>query len=637
MVRIHGGFYQGRGPDATLIVPEKLDRVFYLISALKREGIYSAMSIHFQHWLNLAEDERVAGYDKKTHRPYAIHFFSPEYQKIFKGWWQAVLNTENPYTGKTLAEDPAVGYCEIINEDNFFFWTFKPYDRIPAEHMKILETLYGDWLGRKYGSIAKAFEAWGVEPGKVKGDDVDQGRVGLYFVGMLTSNDWAVNQRTELRARDQAVFLSHLQRDWFEGMRRYLKDDLGYGGPVCGSNMGTADHYVLLALNNWTYTPCDFVDLHGYYGGIRKQAPPPHFGMTVGDSYSDRSLLRADTKDPARKGMHFGAPFLAATVAGKPMVASEFAWVLPNRYQSEMSILAAVLGRISGLDGQVFFALGAKPQWEGQMNYYWPINIPTVAGQWPAHALMYRKALLREGETVVDARLSLRKLMDLKGAPVLPPKVGDDLNEAMAPNNERTEITQERIDPRAYFVGKVEMGFDAGAEEHKIVIDPLAKYIDNDRKIIRASTGEMTWDYGKGLMKIHAPGAQGAAGFLSQAGKIDLPGMTLTTPIEFGTIVAVAMDGKDLADSDRILLQVMSRAKDYKYEATNPGGLRKIVNRGQAPIIVKKFGGTVGLKRDDAASLKVTQLDFNGYPSRSMRGAGRIELAEDVLYYLIEK
>ncbi len=637
LVRIHGPFYEGSGPDATQIVPEKLDRIFYLIAALKREGIYTGMSIHFQHWLNLSQDKRVAGYDAQTHRPFAIHFFSPSYQEIFRGWWKAVLNTPNPYTGMTLAKDPAVAYCEIINEDNFFFWSFKPYDVVPAEQMRILESLYGDWLGRKYGSIAKAFDAWGQKPGQVQGDLPEQGRVGLYFVGMLTSNDWAVGQRNEQRARDQAVFLSHLQRDWFEEMRDYLKEDLGYGGPVCGSNMGTADHYVLLSLDKWTYTPCDFIDHHGYYGGLKKQAPPAHFGMSVGDSYSDRSLLRADTKDPAGQGVHFGAPFLAPMIENKPMVASEFAWILPNQYQSEMSFLAAVVGRTTGIDGQIFFALSPSTQWEGQMNYYWPINIPTVAGQWPAHALLYRAGLMAEAPTVVDARLSLKKLMQLKGAPVLPPKVGDDINEEMAPNKEKTKITQERIDPRTFYVGKVNISYDASADEHDISIDALDEYIDNENKVIRSATGEMVWQYGRGFMQVRADRAQGVAGFVSEAGKVDLPDMTIQSPMRFGNILAVSMDGKELTNSGKILLQVMSQAQDYAYQATNPGGLRKIVNRGAAPIIVKQMAGSVSFKRSDASKLRVTLLDFNGYPIRSRTGADKIELDSDVLYYLIEK
>ncbi len=637
LVRIHGGFYEGRGPNASRIDPDKIDRIHYLVAALKREGIYSGMSIHFQHWLNLAEDDRVPGFNKKLHRPYAIHFFSPDYMEIFKGWWRKVLTKRNPHTGLSLAEDPAVAYCEIINEDSFFFWTFQPYERIPAEHMPHLEKMFGQWLAKKYGSIAKAFAAWDAKPGDVKGDHPGEGRVGLYFIGMLTGNDWAVNQRNEQRARDTARFLVETQYDWFAMMQRYIKEDLGFGGAVCGSNMGTADHNVLLPLERYAETACDFLDHHGYYGGAKKQAGRPHFAMEVGDSYTDRSVLRMDPKAPGQGGVLPAIPFLAPTYDGKCSNASEFAWVQPNQYHAEQVVLAGVLGRTTGLDGVIHFALDTTPQWSSRLNTYWDIQVPTVIGQFPAMAMVYRQGLVAEGKSVVRAKLGMEKLLKLEGSPVLPPKVGDDLNEQMAPSGENTAVQGDRIDPRAFVVGKVNVDFIKGASEHMILSDDLSRYIDNDAKRMTSSAGDWTWDYKTGLLAIEADSAQGACGFLRWAGAIDTGDLTITSPMNYGAIVAVALDGKPIAESGRILLQVISQAQDYGYKAVPATGMRKIVDRGTPPIILRNIQGTVSLKRPDAAGLTVTALDFNGYPTQTTTGATKIDLSPDVLYYVIEK
>jgi hypothetical protein len=637
MVRIHGGFYKGSGPDATVIDPDEIDRIYYLIAALKKEGIYSAMSIHFQHWLNLSQDKRVKGYDNKIHRPFAIHFYDPEYQAIFKGWWKAVMDTKNPYTGLRLADDPAVGYCEIINEDNFFFWTFAPYERIPAEQMPELEKRFAQWLTKKHGSPKAAFDAWKMEPGKVRGDNIEEGRVGLYSAAMLTGNDWAVNQRNQMRAKDTARFLSDLEYDFFDMMKNYITKDLGYKGPVCGSNMGTADHNVLAPLERWTNTAVDFIDTHGYYGGLKKQADPPHFSMEVGDSYTDRSVLRFDPKGPGEGGYAPAVPFLAPVWQNKPGTASEFAWIQPNQYQAEMTVLAAVLGRTTGLDAMVFFALSATPQWESRMNSYWGIPVPTVAGQYPATALIYRQGLVNEGKTTIQADLGMEKLFTLEGSPIVPPKAGDDVNEQMAPSGKNTLVQGERIDPRAFAVGKVNVNFIPEKKEHDIQINKLDKYIEHDNKIMRSSGGDWTWDYGKGLLSIEAGKAQGVCGFLGAAGKVELDDASIESSMEYGTILLVAMDDKPLNESSKILLQVMSQAQDYGFEAKPEKGLRKIVNRGTAPIIVRDFAGKVILNRPDAATLKVRKLDYNGYPIETVAGAEAIELDKNTLYYLIEK
>ncbi|MFP4380397.1 MAG: hypothetical protein ACLFUS_07830 [Candidatus Sumerlaeia bacterium] len=637
MVRIHGGFYEGSGPNATQIDEAEVDRIFYLVSALKKEGIYSAMSIHFQHWLNLSQDKRVKGFDAELHRPYAIHFYDPEYQAIFKGWWKAVLDTENPYTGMRLADDPAVGYCEIINEDNFFFWTFVPYERIPAEQMPLLEKMFGKWLAEKYGSIDEAFDTWGDKPGKVKGDNVEEGRVGLYSSGMLTGNDWAVNARNPKRAEDCTRFLAELEYDFFDDMEAYISDELGYGGPICGSNMSTADYNVLGPIERWTNTAVDFLDTHGYYGGAKEQADPPHFAMEVGDSYTDRSVLRFDPKGPGMGGYAPAIPFLTPVWNGLPGTCSEFAWVQPNQYQAEMTVLAATVGRTTGLDGMVFFALDATPQWKSRMNTYWDIPVPTVAGQYPAFALIYRLGLIQEGKTSVHAKLGLDKLMALEGSPIVPPKAGDDVNEQMAPSGKNTLVQGERIDPRAFVVGKVNVDFIPGADKHDIQLNELDKYIDHENKIMRSTAGDWTWNYERGLFMMEAQAVQGACGFLGDAGRIDLPAMSIESPMQYGTIVAVAMDGKPLTSSGKILLQVMSQAQDYGYEAKPETGMRKITNRGTAPIIVKDFAGKVSIKRADADLLSVTSLDFNGYSTDQAKGAATIGLKKDVLYYIIEK
>src|SRR5205823_11486824 len=100
--------------------------------------------------------------------------------------------------------------------------------------------------------------------------------------------------------------------------------------------------------------------------------------------------------------------------------------------------------------------------------------------------------------------------------------------------------------------------------------------------------------------------------------------------------IAVSLDGQPLASSKRILLQVMSEEKAANFRSDDGGGgVKKIVSIGQDPWMVKNLSGTVKFKRPDAATLKVTALDFNGYPQKQMGAAGEIQLAPGTVYYLI--
>ena len=66
LVRMHGPLYIQNGPQAGQIDKPHLDNVFYFIAAMKREGIYSHLSIHFQHWLRINELPQFPGYTSDT-------------------------------------------------------------------------------------------------------------------------------------------------------------------------------------------------------------------------------------------------------------------------------------------------------------------------------------------------------------------------------------------------------------------------------------------------------------------------------------------------------------------------------------------------------------------------------------------
>ena len=187
MVRVHGGYFNENGE----VDPAKVQHAIAIVEEMKAEGIYTHFSIYFPLWLTPKPGTPwLPGYDGKKH-PFAALYFNKDFQKVYEGWWKALLTTPSQKSGRRLADEPAVASLEIINEDSFFFWTFTA-DNVPDPELRIVETMFGDWLKKKYGSLDAAFGKWnGV---KMPRDNPAEGRVGLRGLWEMFNQKTAARQ-----------------------------------------------------------------------------------------------------------------------------------------------------------------------------------------------------------------------------------------------------------------------------------------------------------------------------------------------------------------------------------------------------------------------------------------------------------
>jgi len=630
LVRYHGPIFS-KGPEAD---PKILDRLFYTVAAMKNEGIYFHLSIYFQHWNTMKESQGRSVYLKEFGyedggRPFALHFINRDFQEIMKGWWKALLTQENPYTGQALAKDPAVMGAELINEDNYFFFTFS-YDQVPGQQMEILEKRFGDWAAEKHGSVAAAVDVWGE---KHERDDVEAGRLGLY-------NAWQMGNQDTKRARATAEFLARDERQFFAGMSDYLKEDLGFGGVVTATNWKTASNETLEPVEKWANAGVDFMDHHGYFGRPFQEKNKA-FGFGAGDQYRNRSAARFDpgkVEDGEAPRKSFDLPFNILVWDHLPHMISEVAWPVPNRFRGEQALLGSLLGTLQGLDAIVWFATESSA-WSGTLSSQWPIQVPSQAGQWPAAARIFRQQLIQQAEPSVQVRLGEEAVFDLQGMPVTQSANLDSMQAKVAEGaGGKTEGTAEDGSQQlAFFVGPVTVDFQPGDQIEMKSVD-LDQYIDMEAQTVRSQTGELVWNWGDGLVTADAPKAQVAVGFLGDQGVVELSEMRVSTDLEYGVFALVPLDDKPVADSDQLLLQVFSEDSNYGWEETvGDDGWITIESVGSAPIVIKNLAGTVNLERPDAKELKVTALDFNGYPKQEVGTADEIQLQPSTLYYLIER
>jgi len=625
IARYHSSIFDGR-EDPANVNPGRLDDILYLVAALKREGIYTKLSFYFPLWFNIRPHYGIPGYDTiENKRPFALLTFDQRMQEIYKSWARHLLDTENPYTGVTLAREPAVAIVEIINEDSYFFWTFTKRN-VPDVHWKKLEMLYGQWLIKRYGSLEKAFSAWG--SAKLDEDDTAAGRAGIYEAWhMTTDGSKAGGPDKTRRVGDQVRFLTEHQREFYASIVKYFKEDLGLGSLVSPSNWHVSDGPMLDALERYTYTAGDVIDRHGYFGG-KHEGEGSNYSVREGHTFKSLAAVNV----PERLPIQF------FQIDGYPHIISEIGWPNPNRYRADATFLSSAYGSLQGADGFFFFAVGSNFVQDTSLNKF-ALCSPITANTFPAAALQYRRGNVAEAENVVYQILDLEDLYSMKGSGASTAEALDELRKKDIPEGGEVTGAVNKLDPLSFYVGRVVRTF--GKDPDKSTQRDLAKYIDREGRKVKSITNELFWNYGSGIATVDTPCSQGAAGFLSKVEDIELSDVTIESGNEFSSIMVISLDDNPLKTSKKILIQVMTEEQPYGFKAEDG----KITALGGAPFGVKKIDARISLKLDDVGKPTVMALDENGYATqKDVKTTGDgvktplvIHLAEDSIYHIIQR
>lgn len=586
-VRTHRFIADRSGDDPFQIDERYLDQLHYFVAAMAEEGIFTDISFYYPIWMRTKPSDDLPGY-KVGQQPFGLLFWDERMQSLWKTWARELLTRPNPYTGKSLAEDPAVAIVEIINEDSLFFWTFDPEKRIPPDAMKLLEMQFGNWASERYGSIGKALDTWGRNPHPASPDVPSGGRLGLYQVGFLGGANWAVTQRNTARARDQLEFMARLQRGFYQTATDYLRNDLGVRCAIQASNWKTADDRVLSEVERWTYEPAGVIGRNAYFGGPH-EGEASSYSLRKGQTYSDRTGLRGD-----------GAPATIAfevSHAGYPQIVTEYGYPMPNAYRAEGAFLAAVYGSLHGTDGIFHFAMDGTG-WDQQEQKF-SLATPVTLGQFPALSLAYRQGYIEQGDVAFSQRVSLEDLFASKGTAVW-----------QSPNLDAFRATDVKpgtpeviADPTALVEGRAIIDVagdgehDAEANGPKAPASSAATGTASDRTRARAgalasNTHQIRWDTHTGVVRVDTPCAQGVCGFLGEAGLQETTDFVFDIKNEYASVMIVSLDGKPLAESGRALLQIVSTEKNAGWNDSG-GAKREILDVGSPPVMVKEIDGVV--------------------------------------------
>lgn len=620
-----------RNADAPFhsINEDEREWIWRAVAAMKKEGIYTTLSPYWGVPMRFAPSWNYPGGTDQS--ALGLLFFEPKLQAAYKAWLRELLTVPTPHTGLPLGQDPAVAIFQIQNEDSLLFWTV---NNVKGPNRELLERKFGDFVRTKYGSVEAAMREYG---GRRKGDNPAAGRLELQNVWELTQVRTGPFGR---RIADQCEFYARTMFDFNKEIARFLREDLGVRQIVNANNWRPADIVRLGDVERWTYTANEVDAVNRYFSGVHR-GPNEGWAIQNGDKFTSVSVF----------GNPKAFPINLKQTPGRPMLVTESAWVMPNAYASEGPFLVAAYQSLTGVDGYFWFAMGTD-EWTSprsangynQSQGKWVFATPDMLGTFLAAALMFRSGYLRQGAPVVVEHRALDDLWNRR-TPIIAEEAGFDPNRDSGDVAPRSPV-RTGVDPLAFFVGPVHVVFDS--DPAQTTVASLERYIDKAQNRVTSNTGEVVMDLGRRFCTVNAPAAQGVVGFFDQQRLHRLADVTFSVRNDYGSFLAVSMDGEPLKSSRKVLVQVGTRSRPTGWEEV-PTDIKvnddrtvrgfEVRNFGKAPWQVIKPQVEVVVRNPRLR--RATVLDMNGNAVRNLQltageGFARFSFPEDAMYVVLQ-
>ena len=282
------GLISPTGPDSTILKGENLDKLEFLVSVLKKRGIYISIDLYVNRSVRSGEVFPGSQGDLAMDFKRLIHVSDRAFEN-WKEFARALLTHKNPYTGLAWKDDPAIAFISMINEGNLSndpaALKANPRERVLWE---------------------KAWNRWPRRRGNL---------------------DW----NSPLFRR----FLWETQQATGAKMAKFLREELGVQALLTDVNGWTDD---------WGLQPyrstLGYVDNHWYWDHpafLVKEWELPSRGTNGGGSAI------------ANAGEGWDKSF--TRLLDRPFTISEFNHAAPNQFAGESGLLAGAYGAIQGWAG----------------------------------------------------------------------------------------------------------------------------------------------------------------------------------------------------------------------------------------------------------------------------------------------
>lgn len=151
------------GTRSDTLSPSQMKRLDWFLHQLGRRGIYAHLVLKSRNAPR--KDDGVPGWDSTYNYGQYIAFFSAPLQRMQRAVNTALFTHVNRYTGRRYADDPTIALVTIDdNYSPFSSWVADGLNQAKGvmsfAHSRMIDTLFADYLERKYGSTAGLRDAY---------------------------------------------------------------------------------------------------------------------------------------------------------------------------------------------------------------------------------------------------------------------------------------------------------------------------------------------------------------------------------------------------------------------------------------------------------------------------------------------
>ena len=583
------------GIHSTRITDANWKNFDFFCKELRDAGIYYSWSHIYGHRLMPADSASVLAYSEVANTKFpwshlngstaSIVNFAEDLQDINIELTVNMLNHINPITQLKYADDPALSFIELQNEDNIYWGAIEETLKQTPTYRALLCRKFSRWLVAKYKNQEGLLKAWNNQ-GLPKEETLEKENIyprpnqGYFsYESEMAAKE---GRNVPMHVADRAAFLYEEQLNFYTRFIKAIRKT-GYKGVIVGScwQAGSGLSHLYNLHTDYVAGP---IDRHNYSGGGGGHTYKP------GKFDNDAMVSRPGS------GL-LGTGF--QQVADRPFQISEWMALIPNQWTAESSPIIAAYGMgLQGWDASFAFAMDyAKFTPTVNSPGIYNVTSPTQLSLYPALAAMVYRKDIKEGETIFNRNFNIDDLRS--GKVTVVEKVSQQFD---------IKSFQSAIPEMSLAIGKVTLSFDnQGAEKNS----GWMQYLDTLKKIVRSNTGQLNWDYsGRGFFTINSPATKGIVGFpAKKAYKLDE--VTLQTNNPFAIILATNIDtGNDFSTSKRILITVMARAQNTgtKWNADST----RLTNIGTAPVLLEPVQLSMEINRKVKSDPLVFVLDHSG-------------------------